>query len=309
MEIKEWTYDEIPEFTEEIEGVSRISTTGDELGTICFPGVVYETIDGQEYHLQILKPISRNQNELPVKYPCVVYVQGSAWMQQNVFEKIGMLARLAERGYVIAVVEYRHSGIAKFPAQAQDTRNAIRFIKKNASDFNVDGDNIFLAGDSSGGHTVLFAGILKDDEKEANLYPGFSADVKGIVSYYASASVMLDDGMPSTLNHHMPDSPEGMEMGHVDLRDDLELRKMLSVEYNVEKSTELPPILMFHGTKDRVINTRVSVTVYQRLKELGKEVTLYLIEGGDHGGAEYWTKEVLDIVDDFFRDRMDTKEE
>ena len=88
MEIKEWTYDEIPEFTEKIEGVSRISTTGDELGTICFPGVVYEKIDGQEYHLQILKPISRNQNELPVKYPCVVYVQGSAWMQQNVFEKI-----------------------------------------------------------------------------------------------------------------------------------------------------------------------------------------------------------------------------
>lgn len=302
MEVKEWTYEELPEFTEKVEGVKRIPTTGEETGTICLPGIVYEKIEGNEYHLQVLKPIVRNHNDGHRIYPCIVYVQGSAWMQQNVMEKIGMLARLSERGYVIAVVEYRHSGIAPFPAQALDARNAVRFMKKHAKEYQVDANKMFLAGDSSGGHTALFAGILQDDEKETNVYPGISAEVCGIITYYASASVMFEDGMPSTLNHHLPDSPEGMVMGHANLREHPELCEKLSFECNVHQETKLPPILMFHGTKDRVINTRVSVAVYQHLKKMGKEASLYLIEGGDHGGAEYWTTEVLDIVDTFLKE-------
>lgn len=301
MEIREWTYEEIPEFNEEIEGVTRIPTTGDEVGTVCVPGIVYENIEGKEYHLQILKPIARNCNVSGKVYPCIVYVQGSAWKQQNVFEKIGMLSRLAERGYVIAVVEYRHSGIAVFPAQAQDARNAVRFMKKYADEYQVDANRIFLAGDSSGGHTALFAGILQDDRDEVNLYPGISADVRGIVAYYPSASVMLEDGMPSTLNHHLPDSPEGMVMGHANLREHPELCEKLSFECNVKKETKVPPVLLFHGTKDRIINTRVSVTIYEHLKELDKEIALYLIEGGDHGGAEYWTGEVIAVVERFLK--------
>lgn len=301
MEVKEWSYEEFPEFTEKIEGVKRIFSSGDEVGTDCFPNVEYANVDGKALHLQILVPTTRNLRETKMQYPCVVFIQGSAWMEQKVLSKIGMLARLAERGYVVAVVEYRHSGIAKFPAQAVDARNAIRFMKKNADAYNVDAEHVFVAGDSSGGHTALFAGILKDDEEETNLYQGITADVKGIVSYYGSSSVMLEDGMPTTLNHHMPDSPEGMEMGGVDLRTNKDLCRQLSVECNLNENTQIAPVLMFHGTKDRVINTRVSVVVYQRLKELGREVELYLIEGGDHGGPEYWTEEVIDIVDSFLK--------
>lgn len=67
--------------------------------------------------------MSRNTKDSTAQYPCLVYVQGSAWMKQNINAKLGMLARLAEKGYVIAVVEYRHSGIASFPAQAIDAGN------------------------------------------------------------------------------------------------------------------------------------------------------------------------------------------
>lgn len=87
-------------------------------------------MNGKALHLQIMIPITRNSKEAKMQYPCVVYMQGSAWKEQNVFAKIGMLGRLAERGYVVAIAEYRHSGIAKFPAQAVDARNAIRFMKK-----------------------------------------------------------------------------------------------------------------------------------------------------------------------------------
>ena len=76
--------------------------------------------------------------------------------------------------------------------------------------------------------------------------------------------------------------------------------KKMSVECNIDENSKLPPALMFHGTKDRTINSRVSVTVYNKLKQCGKEVTLYMSEGADHGGSEFWTYEIQDIIFKFF---------
>jgi len=124
-------------------------------------------------------------------------------------------------------------------------------------------------------------------------------EVKGIISFYGSSSMMLEDGMPSTLNHHLPESPEGIQMGGVNLREHPELCRKMSVECNVDENMPLPPVLMFHGTKDRTINPRVSVMVYNRLKQCGKDVQLYLLEGADHGGSEFWTEEIQEIVIQF----------
>ena len=301
MEIKNWTYEEYPSFDEEIEGVTRIPTTGDEKSTYIYSNVEYANVNSVPLHLQIITPRTRNTIDSDTLYPCLVYVQGSAWLEQNINAKLGMLARLSEKGYVIAVMEYRHSGIAPFPAQALDTRNAIRFMKIHASEYHVDTNKMFVGGDSSGGHTAMFSQLLHDDDQDTNLYPKTNADVKGILSFYGALSVMLEDGMPSTINHHLPDSPEGREMGGINLREHPELCQKLSVECYIHKDTILPPILMFHGTKDRTINPRVSVTVYQKLKSCGKDVRLYLLEGADHGGSEFWTEEIQEIVIEFFK--------
>ena len=130
MEIKDWTYEDFPEFDQPVEGAEVLSTTGDEVGFAYFHDVEYANVDGIPLHLQIIKPFTRNEPEKI--YPCIVFVQGSAWMKQDVYAKIPMLARLAGKGYVIAVVEYRHSGQAPFPAQALDARNAVRFMRKNS---------------------------------------------------------------------------------------------------------------------------------------------------------------------------------
>ena len=289
MEIKEWTYEEYPAFEEEVEGTVRIPTTGDEPGTYIYSNVEYANIDGVPLHLQIITPQMRNTKNKDNTYPCLVYVQGSAWLKQNINAKMGLLARLSEKGYVIAVVEDRHSGIAPFPAVAIDTRNAIRFMKQHSAEYMVDVEKMFVGGDSSGAHAAMFSQIIQDEDN-------MDADVKGIISFYGANSMMLPDGTPSTLNHHLPDSPEGKEMGGVNLREHPELCRKMSVECNVDEQTKLPPVLMFHGTKDRTINPRVSVTIYNRLKECGKDVKLYFLEGADHGGSEFWTEEVQEIV-------------
>lgn len=297
MEIKNWSYEEFPAFSESVEGAVSIETTGDEVGVHYIHDEEYAHIDGVALHLQILQPYSRNQPEKCC--PCVVYVQGSAWKKQNPYRVLPQLSKLAERGYVVAVVEYRHSGIAAFPAQAIDAGNAVRFLRKHACNYHINPEQFFLAGDSSGGHTALFAALRKDDETKENLYPGISSAVRGVISLYGSCSFMRQDCNPSTLNYKLPDSPEGKVMGGANLRDNLDLCKSLSVECHIQKETDMPPALLIHGTKDRTVNTRCSVDLYRKMKECQKEVSLYLIEGADHGGAEFWSPEVLSVMEQF----------
>lgn len=305
MEVKEWSYEELPEFEERPEGVTVIETTGDELGVNYLHDVEYAQIDGTALHLQLLIPASRNcgfspfEEKRKVSLPCYVFVQGSAWMPQYVYAGVPALSKLALRGYVCAIVEYRHSGIAPFPAQIRDARNAIRFLRKNAEKYGIDPEKIVLSGDSSGGHTAMWGGMLHDDDTDQNLFPGVSGEPCGVVNYYGSTSVMAPDSNPIQISHCLPESPEGMVMGKKNLLEHPELARQLSVECNIDESTVLPPVLMFHGTKDRVVNCTGSAILYEQLKKTGHPVDFYLIKGADHGGPEFWTDRVLDIVDAF----------
>lgn len=308
MEIKNWTYAEFPAFTEEVEGASVLETTGNEKSVLYLNDVIYATMDGIPLTLQILIPTTRNNPYLleaekqNFALPCCVFVKGSAWMKQNVYINIPDVAKVAARGYVCAIVQYRHSLQAPFPAQAIDTRNAIRYLRKNAAKYGIDPKRMVVAGGSSGGHTAMWAGIRHNDDTKENIYPGISAEVSGIINYYGSVTVMLQASNPSTPNYKLPDSPEGLEMGGVNLREREDLARALSVEENIDEGTRVPPVLIFHGTKDRIVNTTQSVVLYRRLKACGKEVSLYLLKGADHGGAEFWTTEVIDIVDRFIKD-------
>lgn len=310
MEVKAWTYEELPEFDGDVPEALWLDTTGDEMGVTYVPNVEYECIDGVSRTLQILVPNSRNiklrraSASSGQTYPCIVYVQGSAWMKQNVYANIPCIARLAERGYVVAVVEYRESSLASFPAPIQDARNAVRFMRVHASEYDVDPDRMAIMGDSSGGHTAVYAGILHDDETSANLFPGASAEVSCIVNLYGSTDLDFDDSNPSTPNHNLPDSPEGMEMGGIDLRIDRATRELITVRHNIDNETCIAPVLTFHGTKDRIVNTRCSVLLHQHLRATGHQSTLYLVKGADHGGPEFWSAHVMDIVDGFIRKHL-----
>ena len=124
MDIKPWEYADFPAFNEPVPGATRVPTTGDEIGVTYHPDVPYATAGTTTLHLQILVPQTRNQTDATT-YPCMVHVQGSAWMKQDRTALVPTLSRIAERGFVVAIVEYRHSGIASFPAQIQDARNTM----------------------------------------------------------------------------------------------------------------------------------------------------------------------------------------
>ena len=300
MEIKNWTYEEYPDCTALPEGAVRYETTGDEVGIYYSKDIVYAEVDGHPLHLQLLSPVTRNPSD--ALRPCIVYVQGSGWMPQDCYHNIPKYARLAERGYVIAVVEYRHALIAPFPAQIQDARNAVRYVRMHAAEGRIDPEQIFLAGSSSGGHTAVMASLLdEEDPMDRNLYPGVSAKVCGVLDYYGCVSLMMEDGFPSTVDYQEATSLGGLFLGGVRPMEHPELRKKATAVTYLSSEKKLPPYFIVHGTKDRTVNPMESVEFYEALKACGQDARLIMLGGADHGGAEFWTGPVLDAADEFIQ--------
>lgn len=78
------------------------------------------------------------------KYPLILFIPGSAWHKQEMYNDIPQYADIAKRGFVVAAMEYRESDIAAFPAQIEDVGNALQFISTVADRFHIDMGRIFL---------------------------------------------------------------------------------------------------------------------------------------------------------------------
>lgn len=270
-----------------------------QLTTVMFlSDVVYATKDGVDLHLQMLIPNSSQQG----KKPCVLYVQGSAWMKQNVYFNLPQLAEFAKRGYVVAIVEYRHTGIAPFPAQMQDAKTAIRYIRKNADKYNVDANNLFIWGDSSGGHTALMVGLTQgQNDLDDNMYGDVSADVNAVIAYYPPTEIYVMHNYPSQFPHETPDSPEGLLIGGKTVSENQELAEKASPLHYVKKEQKLVPIFIAAGTLDKTVPFSQSDLMANKLQECNQPYEFHALMGADHGSWEFWTPQMFDLVEGFIK--------
>lgn len=296
VEVKEYTYETMPDYSDAVTGAKEIVMTGDEIGIMYEPNVVYDTKDGTELRLQLLLPFIPNRPD--AVFPCVVFVQGSAWFPQKIYANVPNLGKLASKGYVCAIVEYRHSGIAHFPAQVIDAKNAIRFLKQNCEKYHVDPESVIIMGDSSGGHTSALTGMTANTELLDEPGKTVSCSVKGIIDLYGAVEVTLPYGFPTTLNHGLPDSPEGMLMGF-NIRENPEAAKKANALSYVQE--DYAPMLILHGTKDKTVFCGESVRLYEAMRDADKDVEFYFVRNSDHGGPAFWTEETVDLYDAFIR--------
>lgn len=260
--------------------------------------VVYATKDGMDLHLQILTPSMGQRKPLP----CILYVQGSAWMKQNVYSCVPNMARFASRGYVVAVVEYRHTGIGPFPTQTVDAKTAVRYIRKNARRLGVDVNNIFIWGDSSGAHTSLMVAVSQDDPAIDDSYLAEeSCAVNAAIAYYPPTDISVMKDYPSENPHNDPSSPEGLLIGGVEVASNLELAKKASPIYYVNKNKPLVPIFLAAGTMDRTVPFSQTDLFAGKLQECGKTYEYYALQGADHGTWQFWTEEMYDKVENFIK--------
>ena len=120
--------------------------------------VTYGTTAEQELKLDVYRP------KTDAVLPACVLVHGGGWMNGDKEKFTPLAFTLAEKGYVVANVEYRLGGVAKYPAGVQDCLLAVRWLRANAARFGVDPQRIGTWGGSAGGHIVgMLAGVLPAD--------------------------------------------------------------------------------------------------------------------------------------------------
>lgn len=289
---------EFPKSTAKSNGMHEINVSIDNHALTYYRDVEYLQRNGKSLYLQIIVPYTEHK-EL---FPLIVYVPGSAFHKQNVPSCVSTLSLLASKGYTVALLEYRGSEEAAFPAQMLDAKQGLRFMQKNAEKYNADCNNIFVMGDSSGGHTALMAGlttgIKKLEEDDNCVY------VNGVIDLYGPVNIATMNCELSSQDHRTPDSPEGYLIGRKNVLENPELVYPTVVTNYIEKNRKIPPVLVFHGTNDELVSFSQSCELHDKLCEEKKEVYFYAINGAHHGGEEFWCEQVLNTEIEFIKKNM-----
>jgi acetyl esterase/lipase len=230
-------------------------------------------------------------------------VQGSAWFRQDIYIHLPEMLRMCQRGYCVALVQYRPSTTAKFPAQTEDVKTAIRFLRNQAEKYRFDPQKVAVWGDSSGGHTALMVGFTGNDCLNAQGDVG-DASVRCIVDWYGPTVVSEMGYEPSCGEHVSPDCPEGWLIGHLSVPENPELAAATVPQSYLSADKPTPPVLIMHGSRDRTVNFQQSVHLYEAMRKLGKEVEFVKVLGGDHGFGGFASPEALDEADRFLRKHL-----
>jgi Esterase/lipase len=106
--------------------------------------------------------------------PCVVLVHGGGWDGGDRTELAGLNRWLAARGVAVAAFDYRLAPEFPWPAQAEDLRVVVRWIRTNAARLGVDAERLTLVGRSAGGQIVT-----------ATAYGETLPGVRAVVALYA----------------------------------------------------------------------------------------------------------------------------
>lgn len=267
------------------------------------PNVEYVQRDGKPLHLQMLFPDGlRPGMKSTLRYPLIVFVQGAAWFEQDIYGNIPQLCPLARAGFVVASVKHRPSFEAKFPAFLQDVKSAIRFLRAHAEEYFIDPEQVGVWGDSSGGHAAQMIGVTGDmEEFKTEDNRQVSDSVQAVVDFYGPSDVTRINDGPRDPQFTADKSkiPEDILFGGCVI-DHPEIAQPGNPLSYMEKDKPLPPFLVIHGDEDPMVPFNQSVLTVKKLQETGHTVEFYKVVGAGHG-TYLWTEEVTNLVIRFMK--------
>src|SRR5207249_7527270 len=114
--------------------------------------LVYKRINGRELSLDLYRP--QNASGLS---PVILWIYAPGWSHGRKEQHIPLISFVND-GYSVTSIELRFSGEAPFPAQIEDCKAAVRWLRANAAKYNLDADRIGAAGHSGGGHLAALLG-------------------------------------------------------------------------------------------------------------------------------------------------------
>ncbi|MCB1228295.1 MAG: alpha/beta hydrolase, partial [Verrucomicrobiales bacterium] len=227
------------------------------------------------------------------RLPVVLWVHGGGWNQGS--KDRCPAAWLAQKGFAVASVEYRLSTEARWPAQMEDCRDAVRWLRDHAAELGFDADHIGVWGGSAGGHLVALMGTLPLPEGEKT-----SARVQAVCDWYGPSDLLT---MPPNVvsekrSREQVEKSNGAILLGAPIMDVPELAKRCSAFHQVSAGDA--PFLIMHGEKDPMVPLEQSEKLDAALRGAGVESELVIIPEGGHGGAAFQTDAVREKVQRFF---------
>ena len=244
-------------------------------GVTVYRDLAYVTDGHERQKLDLYVP------ETGENLPLIIWIHGGAWRGGD--KTHYMPIEYLKAGYAGASLNYRLSQHAIFPAQIEDVKAAVRWLRANAETYRLDPNRFAAWGSSAGGHLVAMlgtAGDVKEFEVGENLE--VSSRVQAVVDYFGPTDFLQMDAhsLPNGLVHDVPDSPESQLVGEPIQEHQDRVARANPVTYI---SKDAPPFLIVHGNKDPLVPYQQSVLLNDALKKAGVPVTFYKVEGGGHG--------------------------
>ena len=247
--------------------------------------------DDKVYHdLDIYLP----KQEQPA-YKAVVVIYGSAWfgnnMKQFAYNSLGK--PLLEGGFAVIAINHRSSSDAAYPAQINDVKAAIRFIRANADKYKIDPSFIGITGFSSGGHLASLAGttnnvkeftvnkVTVDIEGKVGECTSASSAVNAVVDWFGPIDMALMDDCKKPKDDKSPEA--ALIRGNP--ADNLDMIALLNPITFIDKKD--PQFIVIHGEADNVVPNCQSELFSKALKEKGLLNEFISVPEGQHGPVTF----------------------
>lgn len=254
---------------------------------------------GGGLYLDLLLPWGAEQEGNNQLYPAVVFLQGSGWTFPDRDYELPQLARLAQRGFVVATITHRnyHDGYP-MPAFLADAKTAIRFLKHQAADYHIDKERISFWGTSSGGNTSLLIALTQDNpEYHTDEYAEENDQVCCSVACFPPTDLL-------TLLYQRKgeeDNIVALEKAVGDVSDEAAralLEAMSPLRLSAAGQQARVPILLAHGDADELVPYEQSALMFEQLRANGEEVSLVKVTDAPHEG-DFWSPEIYRLIFDF----------
>lgn len=260
--------------------------------------IVYARIGDRALHVNLIMPPDYETKQ----YPAVIWVHGGGWQGGSYMDDLAGAFKIFGKGFVTGSIEYRLSQEAKYPAQINDCKAAIRFLRANAKKYGIDPNRIGVWGGSAGGHLVALMGTtggVKQLEGDVGKYVDTSSEVQAVCDLFGPTEFT-----EATMKEYIPAVQamiEGLLGGPISEKRGL---ARLASPINFASKDD-PPMLILHGDQDPLVPMNQSDKLYDVLKKAGVDVTLVKVKGASHGFAAVQKsdpsfEEVTKMIQDFF---------
>lgn len=234
------------------------------------PNITYLTANGFDAKLDVY------QFQTPKPNATLVYIHGGGWQSGYSKEQyVHWLLPFLHMGWNIVNVEYRSSAVSLAPAAVEDCLCALRWVYRNARQYNIDTTRLVTMGHSAGGHLALTTGMTPTSAELDRQCPGTEdLRVAAIVNWFGITDVAdLLDG-PNTKTYAVKwfsSLPNRREAA----------RRVSPLTY---VRPGLPGIITIHGDADGTVPYSHAVQLHEALNKAKVNNELITIKGGKHGG-------------------------